>query len=354
MSALRAQRRLALTSRDLGTSLQRLSSGLRINRPSDDAAGLAISESLRAESAVTGRARKNVSDGISALSIAEGAVSEIANMLTRMAELAEQASNGALGSEQRTALTQEFYALDQEIRRITDSTEFNGIGLLGGTPVSDLNFEQLTDTTAAGVQTNAAISADGRYLTFADYSDSMIKQTDLVTGETTTIGTISVGGALSASASGAQVVFQSTADLTGENSGGAQQLFLWDRDTGGITQVTNTTGVDVLSQFTISGDGSTIALMSNTDYITGGSKSDATGNDVIPGLFTYDVASQTYTHTGLETAGAVYGNLSLSSSGNYLSFISNTNATGQNGDGGAEIFRLDLTTDSLSLVQVTN
>jgi flagellin len=130
--ALQAQRRLDGTGNRLSESFNKLSSGYRINSGSDDAAGLAIAESLRAQSRIAGQAIRNTNDGISTLAIADGALGEVANILSRLAELASQGANGTLSSSQRSVVANEFVALSSEIERIAAVTEFNGIKLLSG------------------------------------------------------------------------------------------------------------------------------------------------------------------------------------------------------------------------------
>jgi flagellin len=137
IASLNAQRRLAGSTAQLQKSFERLSSGLRIVRAADDAAGLAIADSLRSDQRIASVAIRNANDGISLISIADGALGEMASVLTRMAELAEQSANGVLTSVQRSALSNEFIALGSEIERIAVTTEFNGLKLLsGGTQVS--------------------------------------------------------------------------------------------------------------------------------------------------------------------------------------------------------------------------
>ena len=145
VSSLNAQRNLADSTTKLGRSLQRLSSGLRINRAADDAAGLAISEKFRAEIRSLGQAQRNANDGISLLQVAEGALNESSNNLIRMRELAIQSANGTLGSSERTALNNEFQDLASEITRIAQVTEFNGTQILasGG---SSITFQHSIDT----------------------------------------------------------------------------------------------------------------------------------------------------------------------------------------------------------------
>lgn len=127
-----AQRYLETTGKKLSTSFNKLSSGQRVNKGADDAAGLAISESLKAQARIAGQAIRNTNDGISTIAIADGALGEVANILTRLAELASQSANGTLSVAQRSVVQNEFVALGSEIERISQVTEFNGIQLLSG------------------------------------------------------------------------------------------------------------------------------------------------------------------------------------------------------------------------------
>lgn len=154
VASLNAQRRLAGSTAQLQKTFERLSSGLRIVRAADDAAGLAIAEGLKADQRVAGVAIRNANDGVSLISISDGALNEIGSVLTRMAELSEQSANGVLSSTQRSALQAEFTALGSEIDRIAQTTEFNDITLLsGGTAIS---FQVGFDGTA-----NSRISFSG-------------------------------------------------------------------------------------------------------------------------------------------------------------------------------------------------
>jgi flagellin len=121
------------TGTKLSLAYNKLSSGYRINRGADDAAGLAIAESLKSQSRIAGQAIRNTNDGISTIAIADGALGEVANILSRLAELASQAANGTLSTSQRSVVANEFVALSSEIERIAQVTEFNGIKLLSGT-----------------------------------------------------------------------------------------------------------------------------------------------------------------------------------------------------------------------------
>jgi flagellin len=133
ITSLQAQRRLDSTGTKLSQAFNKLSSGYRINRGADDAAGLAIAESLKAQSRIASQAIRNTNDGISTIAIADGALGEVANILARLAELASQSANGTLSTTQRSVVSNEFVALSSEIERIAAVTEFNGIKLLSGT-----------------------------------------------------------------------------------------------------------------------------------------------------------------------------------------------------------------------------
>jgi len=130
IASLQAQRRLGLATEQLGSTFEKLSSGQRINKASDDAAGLAIADALRAKQRVAAVAIRNANDGISTIAIADSALSEVGNVLSRLAELSEQSANGVFSVNQRSALANEFVALGSEIERIAVTTEFNGVKLL--------------------------------------------------------------------------------------------------------------------------------------------------------------------------------------------------------------------------------
>ena len=148
VSSLTAQRNLARSEKGLNTSMGRLSSGLRINQASDDAAGLAVSEKLRASVRGLAQAQRNANDGISLLQTAEGALNEVSDMLVRMRELAAQAANGTLGNSERISLHDEFGQLRHEINRIADVTEFAGTKLLDGSQSTGVTFQVGAGNTA--------------------------------------------------------------------------------------------------------------------------------------------------------------------------------------------------------------
>lgn len=139
-ASLNAQRNLFGTKLALDKSLERLSSGHRINRAGDDAAGLAISENLRAQIRGLKQAARNAQDGVSLIQVAEGALNEVSSILIRLRELGVQAASDTIGPVERQFLNVEFDQLLQEIDRIAQGTEFNGTPLLSGTG-SILDFQ---------------------------------------------------------------------------------------------------------------------------------------------------------------------------------------------------------------------
>lgn len=176
LASINAQRNLYNTGVKLGKSLEKLSSGLRINRAGDDAAGLAISESLKSEIRALQQAGRNANDGISMVQTAEGSLDEISGIAIRLRELAEQAANGTLGSAERQFLDDEFQALTGEIDRIAAVTEFNGTKLIDGSGNSvdiqvgtgaaatdriALDFTTTVSASALGISTSTLTGTDG-------------------------------------------------------------------------------------------------------------------------------------------------------------------------------------------------
>ncbi|RKE64831.1 flagellin [Microbacterium sp. AG238] len=150
VGALNAYRNLSSTQNDVSKSLEKLSSGLRINRAADDAAGLAISEGLKSQVNGLNVASRNAQDGISVIQTAEGALTEVHSILQRMRDLAVQGGNGSNNDNSRAAISKEAGELSLELRRIAESTNFNGIDLLKG---GDLTFQ-----VGAGGTENDAIT----------------------------------------------------------------------------------------------------------------------------------------------------------------------------------------------------
>jgi flagellin len=138
IASMTAQRNLFTVSSRLQGNFARLSSGLRIANASDDAAGLGISEKMRSQIRSFGVAARNAQDGISMAQTAEGSLNEVSNLLGRMRELAMQSANGTLDATDRATIQVEFLALNDEIERIAQQTQFNGIDLLNNTTGADI------------------------------------------------------------------------------------------------------------------------------------------------------------------------------------------------------------------------
>ena len=134
-----AQRLLGENNNRLAQSVERISSGIRINKASDDAAGLAVSEGLRSDIRALRQAVRNAHDGVSLVNIAEGALNEQSSMLIRLRELSSQAATGTVGSTERATIQLEFNALRSEIDRISSTTAFNGQNLVDGSLASSVS-----------------------------------------------------------------------------------------------------------------------------------------------------------------------------------------------------------------------
>jgi len=232
-----AQKNMTSVSNNLQKSMERLSSGFRINRAGDDAAGLAISEKLKAQVGGLMQAARNSGDGISMIQTAEGGMEEIQNMLQRMRELAVAASNDTLGTSERMNIAQELDALRNEAHNVADRTKFNGIGLLAGQLVG----RQDTSTAAAD-------------LTAGDV---------LATGNNATVTSIDVSGA------SAGRTYQFTAGkaagtlvLTDTTTGASQQLTI--ATTGGSAQTTTLNYSDLGIKITLN----TVLVKTGAEFVT--------------------------------------------------------------------------------------
>ena len=161
IAALNSYRNLTGNNNAVAKNLEKLSSGYRINRAGDDAAGLAISEKMRAQITGLNTAQKNAQDGVSLVQTAEGALTEVHSMLNRMVELADQSANGTYDNPvDRANLQKEIASLKDEIDRIADSTNFNGINLLDGS-LSTTKLDLAAGTLGSKTTTVKEIPATG-------------------------------------------------------------------------------------------------------------------------------------------------------------------------------------------------
>lgn len=160
VGALNAYRNLSVNQNDVSKSLEKLSSGLRINRAADDAAGLAISEGLRSQVNGLNVAARNAQDGISVIQTAEGALTEVHSILQRVRDLAVQAGSDSNNADSRTAIKTEIDSLGDELTRVAASTNFNGIKLLSG-----------GDTLTFQVGAGSEAAEDQIAVTLTDFTD---------------------------------------------------------------------------------------------------------------------------------------------------------------------------------------
>lgn len=200
ISSMNAQRNLSVSQSALQKSLQRLSSGLRINSAADDAAGLAISVGMDSQVRSMNQATRNANDGVSLVQTAEGALNETSNILERMRELATEAATGTVSSDQRGYVDTEFQQLKSEIDRIASSTQFNGISLLSGTAGA---------ATTVSFQIGAGSTAN----------DTIAVTINAAGASSIGVGTLSVTGSTGAAASAAlsaiDTAIQSVSNLRG-------------------------------------------------------------------------------------------------------------------------------------------
>jgi len=169
VASLAAQRNVYKNQKALTNSINRLSSGLRVNTAADDAAGLAVSESMKAQIRSYTVAERNAADGVSMAQTAEGALGQVHDILGRMRELAMQSANGSLDDTNRGNLDKEYQQLGAEITRIQDSTKFNGVSLIGAGTAATVSFQvglndqagtDTIDVDFDGVDLSAVIGAD--------------------------------------------------------------------------------------------------------------------------------------------------------------------------------------------------
>ena len=202
--SLNAQRILGINNGRLAQSVERISSGIRINRGSDDAAGLAISEGLRSDIRALRQAVRNANDGVSLINVTEGALNEQSGILIRLRELASQAATGTVGSTERATIQLEFTALRNELDRIAQTTEFNGQKLIEGslastaTSTNHILIQVGLDSTShsrinlntevdLGAMTSTGLSIHQLSVTSADAALTALEQVN------TSIGTLTAG-----------------------------------------------------------------------------------------------------------------------------------------------------------------
>jgi len=228
VASLNSQRNLASSQASLNTSIQRLSSGLRINSAKDDAAGLAISDRMNSQIKGMTQATRNANDGVSMAQTAEGALSSSGDMLQRIRELAVQSSNSSNSASDRKALQTEVTQLTSELNRVANTTEFNGTKLLDGS-MGTANFQ-------VGANAGQLISMTGSNFTTSTYGDNRVSNSAL---QATADGSYT-GGSLSING------YQGSKSVTVADDSSAKAVAAQINGATGDTGVTATAKTDVL------------------------------------------------------------------------------------------------------------
>jgi flagellin-like hook-associated protein FlgL len=379
--SLNAQRRLADTTNLLSDTFERLSSGQRINKASDDAAGLSIASSLNADHRVYGQAIRNLNDGLSYLNIASGAIQELKSILIRQRELSTQSSNGVYSDSQRSALNTEVQELLEEYNRIQDVAEFNGLKIFSGDRGGlvlqggygdDETLRLLErDSTIVGAQEggggetsfsiicvsvdsagnpaneggasrDSALSADGRYVTFSSSATNLVPGDvewrddiflrDTQTGTTTRVSVDSGGAAgnnnssnPSISADGRYITFESTAsNLVVGDTNNRSDIFLHDTQTGITTRVSVDSGGSEANH-----DSYTPSISADGRYIT----FESAASNLVVGdtnnrrdIFLHDTQTGTTTRLSVDSGGSEANHdsyiPSISANGRYVTYTS--------------------------------
>jgi len=181
LMAVNAARHLSVSYDALSRSVERLSSGLRINSAKDDAAGLAVRELMRSDLAITEQGIRNAHDGISMLQTMEGAMATIDDALVRMQQLAEQAATGSYSSAQRAIMQNEFTQMREEIDRIAGATKFNNISMLDNSASVAIHFGKLSTDNISIVGSNITSASGGLNITGLTIADVASAKNALVT-----------------------------------------------------------------------------------------------------------------------------------------------------------------------------
>jgi flagellin-like hook-associated protein FlgL len=396
------QRNLGRATLDLSTTSERLASGQRVNKASDDAAGLAIAASLNVNARIFTQGVRNLNDGLSAVNIAEGAMNELGNIIVRVEELATQSISETYSDTQRQALQKEATALTAEWNRIVEATSFNGQNLLTGASTRTVlqggkgtegtlavqvgkaqaaNEEEgfaggtiRSDSDSSGnvaVGSNSfgrAISADGRFILFNSNSSSLVPGDtnglddvflkDTVTGNIARVSTDSqgnqaLGGSSTAtgiSADGRYALFYSTAtNLVVGDTNGQNDAFVKDLLTGETKRVnTDVNGNQAIGGSsngnTISADGRFVAFWSQaTNLVTG----DTNGfiDVFVKNIVTGDIVRVNTDSFGNQAVGGISDIRTISADGRYVAFTSDaTNLVTGDTNGVGDAFFKDLVT----------
>ena len=314
IAALNSYRNLTGNNNAVAKNLEKLSSGYRINRAGDDAAGLAISEKMRAQITGLNTAQKNAQDGVSLVQTAEGALTEVHSMLNRMVELADQSANGTYDNEvDRANLQKEIASLKDEIDRIADSTNFNGINLLDGSlsaakldvKSASIAGKGITPTVNAATGTTSAFAvkagADGTKQTltveYADESGTLHEvEVEYTSGNSAAANDTAILGALQKSE------LASVFDITSDKAGNFTLTSKVGGENGakltGIS-TTDATSADVVKA------GAVTKGKNETVTLTNGAQNIAAGDTIVLNGKTYEFVANTSSKPKTEGATAI-------------------------------------------------
>lgn len=409
IASLQAQRRLGEATSSLSKVYERLSSGQRINRASDDAAGLAIAETLSVNSRVFAQGIRNVNDSLSLYSITEQATTTLKSIVVRSKELAEQSANGVYSQGQRSALDKELQALVSEYNRVLESTSFNsrkvflredndlvtqaGDSTLQSTlsteRASDLDVISRVSAGLGGAEANgdcltnlssrSTISSDGRFQIFDSLATNLVggdtnSATDIFikdfqTGEIKRLSTSSTGqegngtsvsSANSLSADGRYVVFHSDAtNLVSGDTNSQTDIFRKDLLTDEIIRVsTSSSGSEASDGFSrsasISADGRYVVFQSAATNLV---SADTNGQyDIFrKDLLTGELMRASTSSSGLQASDGNSTGSSISADGRYVLFNStSTDLVGGDTNGVADLFRRDMLTGEIIRVSTSS
>jgi len=335
IEALDAQRNLSATSLTFAKSVEKLSSGLRINRAADDAAGLAISQKIQAQVTGLNQAQRNAQDGISMVQTAEGALNEVHSMLNRIRELAVEAANSTLSSADAASVSTEITALRAEIDRIAKSTTFNGQNLLTGA----LSVSQASGGLAVGAALNTTTNAT---VSSVDVSGAKASTTYTLTSQAGGLVTLSDGTGLSQQVALGAIGASGTESINFGNLGvkitvvgnSAKTAADLATDLAGLAQPTVVTGA---------GTGANFQIGANSGDFLGVSFADAQITAAGYGTWNSDItAFATATGNGTGIVGAAQA--LITSCDTAIGYISTTR-----GNLGAVQNRLEHTTASISV-----
>src|ERR687886_2332453 len=185
LEAFNTHRQLQISSAAASSSMEKLSSGYRINRAADDAAGLAISEQMRGQIGGLAQAQRNAQDGVSLVQTAEGSLNEVHSMLQRLRDLKVQFNNGTLDSSDQDAIADEVYQIGKELGDIASQTSFNGNKLLGGATFTfqvGANDNETITTTAVALSSAIGTAGTGGLSEITALSSTALAKTALSTG----------------------------------------------------------------------------------------------------------------------------------------------------------------------------